>query len=120
MPSSWRSRFLQDLILRHFAHALFLLRLDLDAGDGLAAAEPRGDLFLALRYELAPFLVIVGEAFGRDCHSERDVALRLSQLGVFGVLDVRLPAKPFGQIGAGSACSRVSSVTTGTRPSIPS
>ncbi len=99
LTSSDGSGFLQDLILGHFAHPLFLPRLDLDAGDGLAAAEPRCDLFLAFRHELAPLLMIVGEAFGRDRHRERDVALRLAQLGVFGVLDVRLPAKPLGQIG---------------------
>src|SRR3546814_4921087 len=81
--------FLKDLILRHLTHPLFLARFDLNAGNRLATADPSCHFLLALRHELAPFIVIAGEAFGRDRHCKCDMALRLAQLGVFRVLDIR-------------------------------
>src|SRR3546814_12151855 len=60
--------FLKDLILRHLTHPLFLARFDLNAGNRLATADPRCHFLLALRHDLAPFIVIAGEAFGRDRH----------------------------------------------------
>src|SRR3546814_6528396 len=60
--------FLKDLILRHLTHPLFLARFDLNAGNRLATADPSCHFLLALRHEFAPFIVIAGEAFGRDRH----------------------------------------------------
>src|SRR3546814_5345467 len=70
------------------------------ASYGLSAAVPRRDRVLALGHEFASLIVVVGEAFGRDRHRKRDMALRLGQLGVFRVLDVCLPAKTLGHISA--------------------
>src|SRR3546814_16992732 len=71
----------------------------LNAGNRIATADPSCHFLLALRHELAPFIVIAGEAFGPDRHCKCDMALRLAQLGVFPVLDISLPAKSFGPIG---------------------
>src|SRR3546814_6465955 len=71
--------FLKDLILRHLTHPLFLARFDLNAGNRLATADPSCHFLLALRHELAPFIVIAGEAFGRDRHCKCDMALRRSE-----------------------------------------
>src|SRR3546814_10830951 len=91
--------FLKDLILRHLTHPLFLARFDLNAGNRLATADPSCHFLLALRHELAPFIVIAGEAFGRDRHCTFDLALPLALLGLFLVLDLFLPSVSFLPIG---------------------
>src|SRR3546814_15926795 len=107
-----------DLILRHLSHPLFLARFDLNAGNRLATADPSCHFLLALSHELAPFIVIAGEAFGRDRHCKCDMALRLAQLGVFRVLDILLPAESFGQIGTRFGLfSRVAGLVGGPRRS---